>query len=317
MFNGDYDHHSGWRGYQPYLPARFRLTDSKLPSEERWSWEGLAVHLDRYELPDAPLTIIGLHGGGGYGRLMAPIGVLARRLGFEAVLPDLPGYGLTPIPRARLTYDTWVACVRDLVIAEHERSGRPVVAFGASMGGMLAYHAAVAGAPLAGVLATTLLDPHDHDVLAVVGRTRSTTALGARLLRALPALTDSLPIPMALVARMSAIANDPDVVELARHDPLGGGVVLPARFLRTWLSYLPLTEPEAFKLPVLLAHPAADRWTPSELSERFLRRLAGPTSFVSLQGCGHFPLEEPGLTQLESAFGGFAERVLASADPEA
>src|ERR1700723_896030 len=95
LSNRDYQHHWGWRRYQPHLPARFRLTDGELPSEERWSWEGLAVHLDRYELPGAPLTIVGLHGGGGYGRLMAPIGVLARRLGFEAVLPDLPGYGLT------------------------------------------------------------------------------------------------------------------------------------------------------------------------------------------------------------------------------
>ena len=87
------------------------------------------------------------------------MGVVARRLGFGAVLPDMPGYGLTGVPRGRFTYETWVACARDLAVAERDRSGRPVIALGGSMGGMLAWHAAAAGAPLTGIAATALLDP--------------------------------------------------------------------------------------------------------------------------------------------------------------
>jgi alpha-beta hydrolase superfamily lysophospholipase len=301
-----YNHHPGWRRYQPHLPARFRLDDETMPREESWAWQGLDVHLDRYEVRDAPLTVIGLHGGGGYGRLMAPIGVAARRLGFEAVLPDLPGYGLTGVPRRRFAYETWVACVRDLAVAERERSGGPVIAFGGSIGGMLAWHAAAAGAPLAGIAASTLIDPRDPAVLAALGRTRWAGLLGTRLLRALPAVTDPLPVPMAHVANMRAIANDPAVAAIVRRDRLGGARVVPARFLRTWMHYAPSREPEAFQLPVLLAHPADDRWTPTELSERFFARLAGPKRLVALDRCGHFPLEEPGLTQLESEVGEFA-----------
>lgn len=105
--------------------------------------------------------------GGALGEVAAaPIGMLARRLGYEAVLPDLPGYGLTRVPRRRFTYPTWVACARDLAVAERERADRPVMALGASMGGMLAWHAAAAGAPLAGIVATTLIDPRDPEVLA-------------------------------------------------------------------------------------------------------------------------------------------------------
>ena len=304
-----YEHLSDWRRYQPYLPARLRLTDSGLPREQWWDWEGLEVHLDRYEDPGAALTVIGLHGGGGYGRLMAPMGVVARRLGFAAVLPDMPGYGLTTVPRKRFTYETWVACARDLAVVENERSGRPVIALGGSMGGMLAWHAAAAGAPLAGIAATTLIDPHDPTVLAALGRTRWAGPLGSRLLRALPALTDPLPVPMALAANMRAIANDPAVAAIVRRDSLGGGRVVPARFLRTWMQYTPEREPETFQLPVLLAHPADDRWTPTELSERFFTRLAGPKRLITLERCGHFPLEEPGLTQLEAEFRDFASQL--------
>ncbi|MGA2163839.1 MAG: alpha/beta fold hydrolase [Solirubrobacteraceae bacterium] len=309
MAHLDYEHQASWRSYQPHLPPRLRLCPGELPREERWQWQGIAVHVDRYEQPDAPVTVIGLHGGGGYGRLLAPIGLLARRLGYEAVLPDLPGYGLTRVPRQRFTYPMWVACARDLAVAERERADRPVMALGASMGGMLAWHAATAGAPLAGIVATTLIDPRDPEVLASLGRSRWAGRLGARLLRAAPPLSDPLPVPMAAAANMNAIANDPAVARLARNDKLGGGKRVPARFLRTWIDYTPAIEPEASRVPVLLAHPAADRWTPTELSERFLLRLAGPTQLVTLDRCGHFPLEEPGLTQLEAAFADFATKI--------
>jgi alpha-beta hydrolase superfamily lysophospholipase len=305
----NYECQTDWRRYQPHLPPRLRLDDRELPREQRWEWEGIKVHVDRYEQPDAPLTVIGLHGGGGYGRLLAPIGLLARRRGYEAVLPDLPGYGLTRVPRRRFTYQTWVACVCDLAVAEQKRTDRPVIAVGASMGGMLAWHAAAAGAPLTGIVATTLLDPRDPAILASLGRRKWAGGLGARLLRTAPVFTDPLPLPMAIVANMNAIANDPAVARLARDDKLGGGKTVPARFLRTWIDYAPTVEPEISQVPVLLAHPAADRWTQTELSERFLRRLAGPTQLVPLENCGHFPLEEPGLTQLEAAFASFAAKI--------
>jgi alpha-beta hydrolase superfamily lysophospholipase len=305
----DYEHDAGWRRYQPHLPARFRLMDTELPREEWWDWEGLGVHLDRYEVSNAPLTVIGLHGGGGYGRLMAPVGVAARRLGFEAVLPDMPGYGLTRVPRRRFSYETWVACAGDLAVAERERSDRPMIALGGSMGGMLAWHAAAAGAPLAGVVATTFIDPRDPAVLAVLGRARWAGPIGDRALRTLPALTDPLPVPLALVANMGAVANHPAVAALVRRDRLGGGKLVPARFLRTWMHYAPKREPEKFHLPVLLAHPVDDRWTPIELSERFFARLPGPKRLVNLDECGHFPLEEPGLSQLESELRDFAAKL--------
>ena len=310
MVDLNYTDHVGWRRYQPYLPERHRLTDANLPHEEMWAWHGLNVHLDRYETAGTSAVMVGLHGGGGYGRMLAPIGLLAHRLGLEAVLPDLPGYGLTRVPRRRFTYETWVACARDLIAAESRRSRQPVIALGASMGGMLAWHAAAAGAPLAGIVATTLIDPRDPTVLRALGRTRWASPLAARMLSLLPALTDPLPIPMAYAANMQAIANNDAVTALVRRDRLGGGRIVPARFLRTWMHYSAEREPDRVTPPILLAHPGCDDWTPTELSERFFNTLVGPKRIVTLENCGHFPLEEPGLTQLEAAVREFAAEVI-------
>src|SRR5205814_8244993 len=79
-----------WRKYQPFLPERMRLSAGREPAEEWWPWRGADVHLDRYAAPAAPLTVVLLHGAGGYGRLLAPHGLLLQAHGYEVVMLDLP-----------------------------------------------------------------------------------------------------------------------------------------------------------------------------------------------------------------------------------
>src|SRR5262245_46835036 len=147
-----------WRKYQAFLPERMRLSAGREPAEEWWPWRGAEIHLDRYAAPAAPLSVVLLHGAGGYSRLLAPYGLLLHGHGYEAVMPDLPGYGLIVPPTALFDNARWVDCVADLVEAEIRRTGRPVVLFGMSMGGYLAYLAAAQGRKAAGVIATTLAD---------------------------------------------------------------------------------------------------------------------------------------------------------------
>ena len=87
-----------WRKCQRFLPARMQLTEGREPTEEWWMWGDAEIHLDRYAMPAAPLTVVLLHGGGGNGRLLAPFGLMLHKHGYEAVLPDLPGYGLSLAP---------------------------------------------------------------------------------------------------------------------------------------------------------------------------------------------------------------------------
>ena len=103
------------------------------------------------------------------------------------------------------------------------------------------------------------------------------------------------------VADVANMSSNRELATLCATDPLGGGVRVPLGFLSSYFSF-EHTVPESFRTtPVLLTHPADDRWTPPELSLQFLRRINAPTEFVMLDGCGHFPVEEPGLTQFHDA----------------
>jgi alpha-beta hydrolase superfamily lysophospholipase len=281
-----------WRAYQPHLPPDLRLDDdADLPAESWWAWRGHDVHLDRFAVPGAETTVILLHGGGGYGRLLAPFGLALQRRGHEVVLPDLPGYGLTRVPAGRVPrFADWIACAADLVQRERV-DGRRVVLAGMSMGGMLAVQAASLAAPGAvdGVLATCLLDPSDPEVRRGAGR----VALPAAVLRA--PLADRVRVPVRLVAPVDRMSSLDAINRLCARDPQGGGRRVPLGFLRSWMTSAPPVEPEAFdRCPVVLAHPLADRWTPVSWSRRVLDRIAAPTRFVGLERCEHWPLESPG-----------------------
>jgi alpha-beta hydrolase superfamily lysophospholipase len=233
---------------------------------------------------------------------MAPAAVLAQRHGYETVSPDLPGYGLTQVPRGRFVYPLWVDCVSALIDSELARDGRPVVLFGVSLGGLLAYQAAARSKRVVGLVATTLADPREPAVRHGFARTPLLGSAGLWLLQKLHRFTDGLPMPMRYMSKMNRISNIPALSQLCSTDPLGGGNWVPARFLRTLMDTPPDIEPEDFRVcPVLLTHPGVDRMTEISLSRRFFDRLAAPKRMVVLEGASHMPTEHPGVDQLEAA----------------
>jgi alpha-beta hydrolase superfamily lysophospholipase len=299
-----------WRQYQRFLPARMWPGPGQEPTEEWWPWRGADIHLDRYAAPDAPLTVMLLHGAGGNGRLLSLFGRMIRGHGYETVAPDLPGYGLSRAPAAMFVHERWVDCVADLAAAEARRSGRPVVLLGMSMGGYLAYLAAAQGRTAAGVIATTLADPRVPIVRDQFARTPWLGRLTAPLLPPLAAVLGGVRLPVRWIANMAQVANDPELVRLLCADPVGAGNWVPLRFLRSILAARPAIEPENFAVcPVLLAHPAADRWTTIEASRPFFDRIKGPKELAMLENCGHFPLEEPGVSRLEEAVVDFLRKL--------
>jgi len=299
-----------WRKYQRFLRDKMRLTEGREPTEEWWSWRGAEIHLDRYALPTAPLTVVLLHGVGGYGRLLAPYGLLLQAHGYEVVAPDLPGYGLSIVPTELIAYDRWVDCAVDLAAAESERSRRPVVFFGLSVGGYLAYLAAAQGRKAAGVIATTMADPRLPFARAQFAKYPRLNWVLVPVLMHVGPLLGGLRLPIRWLSNMRGVANDPELSRLICDDPVGGGNQVPLRFLRSFLAIRPAIEPEEFQFcPLLLAHPAADRWTTIGASRPFFDRIKGPKELVMLENCGHFPIEEPGASRLEEAMTAFLGKV--------
>ncbi len=299
------------------LPAAVR-DGPEAPEEEWLELCGYRLHLDRWSCPDARATLLLLHGGGGTGRLLAPFARLGVRAGAEVLAPDLPGYGLSALPDpGALRYDDWRRTAAALMDQAAAR-GRPVVVFGLSMGGMLALDAAADSQAAAAVLATCLLDGQQPEVRRGISRFPWIGTVSPKLLGLAPRLTDQLRVPMAWVAKMATIANDPQVAAAIRDDPRSGGNRVPLGFLRSYLATAPRLGPgDTLPAPLVLAHPGADRWTPPALSLPYFEQLKGEKELVMLDGAGHLPVEHPGFTQLAAVMARTIDRVAADAPAEA
>jgi alpha-beta hydrolase superfamily lysophospholipase len=302
-YSASYAAEAGWRRIQSLLPEQRRLAPATEPTEEWLTIGRFSVHLDCRRRDEAPATLVLIHGGGGNGRLLAIYGAMAAAAGYEVVAPDLPGYGMTIVPsRHALVYDDWRRTAAAVLEAQARRSSRPIFIFGLSMGGMLAYDATALTRIPKGLVATCLLLPSDPQVRRSMARWGWMAKLIAPMLSAAPWLTDRLSVPMRLVGNMRAVANDRALADAIAADPRAGGGWMSALFLRTFVESEPITAPEAFDVcPVLLAHPADDRWTDISVSMPFFNRLNVEKRLVMLERAGHLPVEEPGATQLETA----------------
>lgn len=306
-----YADEAGWRRIDALLPAAVRLDHADMPTEEWLTVGRFSVHLDCMRRPDAAATLVLVHGAGGNGRLLAPYAVMAARAGYEVVAPDLPGYGLTQVPnKAAIRYQDWRDVLAAVLEAQARRSTAPIVVFGLSMGGMLGYDATAHTRISAGVVATCFFDSSEPAARRGVARWPWMVPAIEPLLMNLPAFSQGLPVPMRLVINMGAVANDLKLSQAIATDPRAGGNAMPAGFFRSILASEPLVPPEVFDVcPVLLVHPANDRWTDVAISRPFFDRLKVPKQLVMLGNAGHFPIEEPGVSELRTALLNFlAER---------
>ena len=253
-----------------------------------------------------------VHGAGGNGRMLGPYAKILTDIGLNVVAPDLPGYGLTvQDEKSTIRYDDWRGTVTSMMRSEAEL-GLPIVLFGASMGGMLAYDAAALTRLPIGLVATCFLEPKDDRVRRATVRWQWVARFVEPLLRTFSGITDSLPVPMKLASNMKAITNVPELTEAIVDDPAAGGNWMPAGFLRTFLAADPVVPPEQFDVcPVLLVHPAKDKWTDVLLSHAFLKRLQSvDASYKLLENGGHFPVESEAIAQFQCAIFDFTDKLL-------
>ena len=109
---------------------------------------------------------------------------------------------------------------------------------------------------------------------------------------------------------MNAIVNNDRVLSLLLHDKRGSGSSVHLGLLCSMMESIPAVEPEAFEIPLLLCHPEKDRWTPEWISRLFFDRVRNQKQLYTLKNAGHFPIEQPGITQLEEAIISFINKTL-------
>lgn len=298
-----YEGQEAWLNLQNALPENLHLAADNMPREDHFQWHGHNVHLDRFERPHAKARVILLHGVGTNGRQMSMIagGPLAKA-GFDTVALDLPTYGVTTVNRnVTVRYDDWVDLVSDFINAEIARDGKPVVLYGLSAGGMLAYHAAAKNTHVAGIVGMTFLDQRDQTIrdrtfssvfMARVG-TEGVSLLAHTLL-------GGIEIPVASVGKMETLVNDPEALRIMMADGTSAGNWASIKFMDSYINYQPSIEPQDFSIcPILLTQPEKDGWTPLDLSERFLNKITRVRKTIKILGnAGHYPIEQPGQTQM-------------------
>lgn len=269
------------------------------PTSMWWPWRGKRVHIARARNRDARVRVLAVHGAGGHAGLLWPLAALAGRERVDMMAVDLPLYGNTVDPDPSVVrYQDWVDLLCEFVHAEKASDDRPLVLFGASMGGMLAYEIAARTGAVAHVVATCLLDPSDPEARRAAARWSLAGTAAPVLLRATDAVFGRLRVPIRWLVDMNNMSLDPALSRACAVDPKGGGVKVPLGFLASFFNFRHMPPGTFDAAPLTLVHPAADRWTPPELSIRFLERIPGRTDLVLLENCGHFPIEEPGLTRL-------------------
>jgi alpha-beta hydrolase superfamily lysophospholipase len=305
-----YANQTVWRDMQQFLPPEFQWREGQQPEEEWWNWNGHRIHLDTYRNPQARVKVILFHGVGTNGRQMSMIlgGPLARR-GYETIAVDMPEYGMTEVATGALVrYDDWVRAGSELIDAELAKDNRPIVLYGLSAGGMLTYHVAALNRKVKGIVGMTFLDQRVAQVRVETALNPFMGRVGGPMLNfAAKTPLKYVRMPMTLASKMSALLNNEDALKVWLSDKRSAGNAMTMAFLSSYVSYQPVTEPDDFDVcPILLTQPAADRWTPLHLSEPFLNRIQKvPVKVVMLESAGHYPLEQPGLSQMVDAIDAF------------
>ncbi len=301
-----YENSPSWLTYRDLLKDRFGIQIDTAPAEDWKAIRGHQVHIDDWR-PEGQTkgTVVLVHGAGGNGRILAPLADLAVSLGWRALAPDLPGYGITrPSPAFNWEYEEW-----PLVVAEIADScDPPVVIMGSSIGGMTAALAARNSRAVDGVLVTTLLDMADPAIFIRAARWRwlgIASLLGFRLV---PAIIDRIALPLWLTAPMRAMSSDPAMQNYFVTDPLLGKRRVPSRLFRTMHACkTSVIDPGC---PLLLVHPGADAWTPTTMSRPAFDRVRGQKHLLELTNGSHLPLERPAFDELKDAVGSFLSSVL-------
>ncbi|KQQ97711.1 hypothetical protein ASF72_18800 [Arthrobacter sp. Leaf141] len=295
--------------YARFLPLDRRLS-MVAPLSEWWRWKNHQIHLLRLPDSNAPVRLLVVHGAGAHGSALWPVASLFAGRGVDITVVDLPLYGrtITAFP-ATVTYQDWIDLVVDLVSAEVD--GRPVILLGASIGGLLTVEAAALSGGVAAVVATCLLDPQKRKARSAMTRFGPLAVLLMPMLRLVRGPVARVPVKIAWLANLGRMGRDPGLGRLCAKDARGGGAWVPLGFLASYMQH-PHAKARTTFLPVHLMHPEFDEWTPLALSEAMLRTLPGPITSRLLRGCGHFPLEEPGLQDLLNGVNDVAVEVSSS-----
>jgi len=257
---------------------------------------GVQLHVDLYEQaePSAP-TIIFNHGGGGYSRLFIPLALILHEKGYNVVIPDQRGQGLSSGSRSHFTMGQFVQNIVDVATWVRARYTGPLFLAGGSIGGALTYNAA-AGAPVDAIICHNLYDfgdPRDTLAVSIFALLADWPVIPfamANITRFFAAILPGLRIPYRLLGRFDKMVDERvgEFYEQWQRDPYPIKWI-SLRYMASTFSTPPAIPYEQNTLPVLVINQTRDKMVSPAVTRRNYERLNGPKHYAEID-YGHWAI---------------------------
>jgi alpha-beta hydrolase superfamily lysophospholipase len=265
------------------------------------------VHLEVYDTgsPTAP-TVVFSHRIARYARVMLPLVIPLRELGYNLVLPDLQGYGYTQGKKGVFDWNTHVSNLLDSLEYARHRFRGPLFLGGASMGGPIAYEAACRANSISGLITWCLWNLSDPTFLA------NETPMGKSLLRwtglfrGLGRVFGRMKMKTQRVISYQHLSDLEEFYLLLMEDPQAGTDITLRGALSLGLETVPSIQYKDFLLPTLVVQPESDEMIPCKYVKQTFDVLGSDVKkYVGLPGAAHFPTVMEYYDTWSSAVDGF------------
>jgi alpha-beta hydrolase superfamily lysophospholipase len=244
-------------------------------------YRGARVHLEVHEAGEGRPTIAVHHGLGDHVRRMTPLAARFAAEGFNVVMLDRPGHGVSEGRRGHCPLDWALELVDQSVSFAREQFGGPVVLLGDSLGGITLWYALTRDLDAEAVVCHCIAHPgvrHDRSML-----------VKAPLMKATALISPYAPVPVTRIADYGHVALDPVTKDYfdRRADPAFCFTASMA-MAASYLEFTPGRPWESVRTPVLVTIGAADRMTtPSVTRESFDRATPPRAEYLEMRGVGH------------------------------
>jgi UDP-glucose 4-epimerase len=239
------------------------------------------IHFETHEVdPQAP-TFVLPHGLGDHSRRHLGLAAALGERGWNSLLVDREGHGLSEGRRGDATLEADLAVVELAIGLARARFHGPVVLLGDSLGGIMSWYLLTREPDVDAAICHCIGHPdvsHDPSV-----------RVKAPLTRALARVAPHAPIPVRQIADYDHVALDP-ITKRYFDDEVDGlfNFTVSARSAASYTRFEPGIQWESVRTPVLVVIGSEDRLVSPRFTRECFERATPPrATYVEIEGAGH------------------------------
>lgn len=285
-----------WHNY--YSQEQIDLAET-IREEHTITSTGVDIHIDVYPQSNSKdeNTVIFNHGSMVYGRMFTHLALDVHALGYNVIVADQRGQGLSGGKRGDYTVSHCVQNIVDVCNWAKERYPQSLFMSGGSIGGAYSYYAAVAGAPVKAIGIVNLINfgnPYDSIAISRFAWQIHIPLLpqwNQILFPALTRLIGWVKLPIKLIGKFEVVLSeeesDGDFIQIWNEDPNCTRWVT-YRYVASNFRNPPAIPFEQNKIPILVMNQEADRMISPKVTERNYQALGNEKKYVLLENFEHW-----------------------------